>query len=407
MRIVKEIERKYYKTIFENSTPGQYSLFMDMSANYIVQIFGAGGGAAGGGYNNYWHGIGGSSGAGFIGLITIPSGTYTVTVGKGGNGAAANGYSGGANYSVGSDGGNSSIGSLIVAGGGKGARYSYDSNIQGEVGTMSINATIISTTKNSSGNKGESVGNGSAAKSYLGGTSVYNNTTTGYGAGGSGTSCSASDAKNGLDGYVKIYKESTSADYDYYIDITTYKTPKTIERTYYKYIRQDWTQPILSSNGTIGGNSFAVSYAGNYTMESLHAFKAMDGNNSTFCQWKGKDSWFLIYNPKPIKVSSIYFKFYDSSVPSWLHYIDGSNDNINWDRIQNLSIPAVKEYTLNVNTEKAYKYYRIYTITSLGAGSWIDIYTITLNAIQQETIESTPDDYDFYIDTPTYYGINQ
>lgn len=170
--------------VFESSTAGTYPV--NITGDGLYEVYCIGGGGGGRYYTisepsfsfshhtiNVKHMMyGGGSGSGFIGIININAGNYSVIVGNGG--ATGN------KSAAGKDGGDSNIGSLITSKAGKGANHGGGTG--GAVPTIST--TAVSTTLNSKGNSG--------SKSY-GGASLYN----GYGAGGNAIS-------NGTAGYVKI-----------------------------------------------------------------------------------------------------------------------------------------------------------------------------------------------------------
>lgn len=69
----------------------------------------------------------------------------------------------------------------------------------------------------------------------------------------------------------------------------------------------DFIQPILTSNGTIGGDSFAVTGFGS---SDQSVYKAFDGNYSTY--WESTTN-LEFYNPDPIRISEIVINSADSS----------------------------------------------------------------------------------------------
>lgn len=188
--------------VFESGTPGEYSIKLTGSQNYYIEIVGAGGGGnyyhASAGYFDYTELNGGASGGYIRGTIPIHKGTYTVIVGKGGSAVVAS--------SSAYKGGDSSFYNQ-VAGGGRGAketRVSYTESsgtyyyyyASGGVCTTTVSGLI-----KTDGNKGSGTSDRPASSSAKPGVSVYNNSSTGYGAGGgvNGTS-----PYKGYDGYVKI-----------------------------------------------------------------------------------------------------------------------------------------------------------------------------------------------------------
>ena len=179
----------------EYTDNGVYGFKIEFDGNYELTIIGAGGGGARVYYDTsgmYYTSSGGGSGACFSGVVALDKGYYEIKVGYRGGGNAST--SGGA---IGEDSVLSKNGvAIITAGGGAGGTAaSGGGGSGGSGGVLDLsNATIVSSTINSNGNAGShaSVG-GSAA----GGLSVFDNTNTGYGAGGSGGNA-------GVNGYFKI-----------------------------------------------------------------------------------------------------------------------------------------------------------------------------------------------------------
>ena len=171
--------------LFEKNIAGTYQLEVKKGKYEVYCIAGGGGGAV-------YHlerpypissAAAGGSGSGFIGVINITKQTLTLTVGAGGNPDV--------------DGGNSSIGSLVIAYAGK-RGIANSSGISGGAGGAqpTINTSIISQTLNSAGNTG-----GTSRGNYCYGPSIYNN----YGAGGTARGDSNSPEKYaGTAGYIKI-----------------------------------------------------------------------------------------------------------------------------------------------------------------------------------------------------------
>lgn len=149
---------------------GIYTITIPASGNYEVVAIGGGAGGAWG-YDVYGvkHTASGGSGAGFVGEIYIPAGTYTAYVGAGGS-SAGNGEYGGA-------GGNTEIVGIISAGGGAAGAYAtWGNNTGSDGGVLSVLTTVVSSTVNSNGNSGSGTMNAASS----GGASVFN----GHGKGG-------------------------------------------------------------------------------------------------------------------------------------------------------------------------------------------------------------------------------
>ena len=191
-----------------------------------------------------------------------------------------------------------------------------------------------------------------------------------------------------------------------YKNNNTYKLPTKVNRTYYKYQDTSWTQPTLSSNGTIGGNSFAC-FAGSFA-GSYQPYYAFDGSTTTaWCSNSTNTADFIgFYNPKPLLVTNIHCYNYQWITGKWEVY--GSNDNEYYE----LLATGVNQYNtngsrfnmeLNSNT-KAFKYYKIQCLTTLAAQR-VGFGELTITAKERVTVNGSASNHDFYEDKVTYYGI--
>lgn len=188
-KTVSLVEQPYDidEVVFESSTAGTYSV--DLVANGKYEVICVAGG--GGGYHNptttmYSYDFGGGSGSGFDCILQLTGGSYNITVGAGGikqGGAAAGKSYFGTSYANPGENGKKGTNSSKRAAGGAAPTITY---------------TIVSTVFNAAGNTGTYDVQSTAA----GGASVYDNTATGYGAGGRSN-------QNGYAGYVKIIYKGT------------------------------------------------------------------------------------------------------------------------------------------------------------------------------------------------------
>ena len=174
--------------IFEQSTAGTYSV--DLAANGKYEVYVIGGGA-GSGYrsSDYKYYTGGGSGAGFIGVVELTKGSYSITVGAGGKIAK--------NTTKTNAGGSSIISNAVEAYGGKSVNIG-DDGTGGSKPTVTV--PIISTTLNTAGKAGRSDQHTLDSTYYVTvycGASVYES----YGKGGEIVS---EQQYAGKAGYVKI-----------------------------------------------------------------------------------------------------------------------------------------------------------------------------------------------------------
>ena len=134
-------------------------------------------------------------------------------------------------------------------------------------------------------------------------------------------------------------------------------------------VTTQWIQPVLSANGTMGGNSFAVnSNVIQYQSSINEAYLAFNGSKTggVFHSTQGVLSGYIdFYNPQALCVKKLTITNQESTAnrASKAGIIYGSNDGSNWTQI--------KSYTNSVQTAGAswnidlsdntnfYKYYRM------------------------------------------------
>lgn len=127
-----------------------------------------------------------------------------------------------------------------------------------------------------------------------------------------------------------------------------------VEHTTYGAIEASFSQPTLSANGTLGGESFACA-ANN---ETLPAYCAFDNNTST--SWAGNTStgdYMIFYNPNALKISTLSIYNGAEGITAWTLY--GSNDNATYTLICNGTSPVNATTNTTVNSYQYYKYHKI------------------------------------------------
>lgn len=174
-------------TVYEQATPGTYTVTLK-AGTFELSLTGGGGGGGGCAGSHAWYGQVGGSAAAFRGLVTLPAGTYTIVIGAGGAAGAGSGR----NAPAGKNGTASSFKfsdatkANITAGAGNGGfgTGDYSGSNNGNGGTLTISAlTIKSSTIRSNGVKASTaslLGNGygagvniRAGTSGLAGTNGY------------------------------------------------------------------------------------------------------------------------------------------------------------------------------------------------------------------------------------------
>ena len=156
-----------------------------------------------------------------------------------------------------------------------------------------------------------------------------------------------------------------------------------IEELYNIPVERNWTQPILTANGTMGGSSFAVSTNVTQVDSSHDVYKAFDGVTTTsggdFHSAQGSTTGYIdIYNPVPLKITN--FKIYNqpfANRASSAGNIYGSNDGTNWILITTYTNSDqgsgdVWDISLSLNTN-SYNYYRLESTAGApsGDGYWV------------------------------------
>lgn len=146
----------------------------------------------------------------------------------------------------------------------------------------------------------------------------------------------------------------------------------------YRHIEQDWTNPMLSKNGTPGGSSFAVFDVVNSRW--FDAYNAFDGIYDANSGWQAKSGlpgegfWALgWYNPKPVKIEKfvVYNRYMDGHYSSGIKnfVLQGSVDGVKYVDIQSYSstkVAANRTFVVD-NPVNYYKYHRL-KITSYNSG---------------------------------------
>lgn len=118
----------------------------------------------------------------------------------------------------------------------------------------------------------------------------------------------------------------------------------------------DFNVSPLSSNGTLGGDSFAVSASDD---GSHYAYYAFDQNSNTYWRYGASSGSFTFYNPEAIIVNQILYSPYYSYPTAG--EIRGSNNGSDWTTITSFTNNVNSTFTIDLSSNNtAYKYYQIY-----------------------------------------------
>ena len=172
-------------------------------------------------------------------------------------------------------------------------------------------------------------------------------------------------------------------------------------------------QPVLSSAGTLGGDSFAIYYdhSTEGSSRSYYAFRDFDdytggeadrlqtNNTSTSTQY-----YLTMYNPYALRVSSIKIRNATGAYSLKDYTVYGSNDNSSWSTLvtgSNSNTTDNDVWTISVNAATDYKYIRLgfYPRSSTA----VMICRVLLQATYEaNTVEVSSDHYWTYLKDSTY-----
>lgn len=218
--------------------------------------------------------------------------------------------------------------------------------------------------------------------------------------------------------------ESNADDYtvirykDEYGNISDIEPKEGIAR-YYVITEGDFEQPVLTSNGIMGGDTFACNQS-TYLSEDRKAYKAFNGDNDIYNDnWhsdgSGLPHWIEWYNPIPLKISKLTVRNRDNdgSFPCdyILSYSDDGNTYIDITCGTSSNQTAYAYWDIFVNATEGHKYWRL-TITKASGSNlgYVAIQNIAITAVTYikeevkpfneynyiEFIEVTKDNRDYY-----------
>lgn len=130
-------------------------------------------------------------------------------------------------------------------------------------------------------------------------------------------------------------------------------------------VESNFTQPVLSANGTMGGDSFAASASSEYS--TWKAWQAFNGETTGNEGWESNsttDAWIQFYNPTGLKVSQLDLLNFYRDIATFKYEggsVEASNDGTNWVQLCTFTAnqTAGGTTTVSVNSSNFYKYHRI------------------------------------------------
>jgi len=160
---------------------------------------------------------------------------------------------------------------------------------------------------------------------------------------------------------------------------------------YYKWT--PWAQPVLNSNGALGGTDFAV-WGTVGSISGKEPYYMFDNNSSTYYRGKSTAS-IIIYNPIALKITNILWEKYYSYPKSG--NVQGSNDGITYTTIVNFTNATNGNFDIVLSgNNTAYNYYKI-NITSVN-DDVVHCSGLTITATYAAI--ATVSDYDYVVEVP-------
>lgn len=197
-----------------------------------------------------------------------------------------------------------------------------------------------------------------------------------------------------------------------------YKLYKEAERTYYKY--QSWTQPTLTSNGTMGTSNFACyaySSADATHQDAYLAFSPNTGYVGTYDALAVSTLYILFESKNPLLISKLSFYVPINGTQNdynggWAEnlYLYGANEKGAWEQIGYIAGGADmgdKTHTMDLSSNtKPYKLFKFQGSTKgTGHNDELDISQIQITA--KQGVVSTSNNYDFYVEKDVYKAVKE
>ena len=119
---------------------------------------------------------------------------------------------------------------------------------------------------------------------------------------------------------------------------------------------REFVRPNLTSNGTLGGSSFAVMASSEMT--GLQAYKAVDSSTASYWSPASGDNLpsYTIFNPNPIKITKLDIRF-SLIGRATLNSVYASDDNMNYTQID-FSSSGTSPIDVTLFHYNFYKYYK-------------------------------------------------
>lgn len=175
-------------------------------------------------------------------------------------------------------------------------------------------------------------------------------------------------------------------------------------KKYYKWVT--WTQPVLTSDGSIGGSTFGCNEQAYYEDGTAELpqrfFRLFDG--VTGQEWQintvstTSSYWGLWFSPVALRMTGLQFTTSQGAYSPASLTLYVSNDGSTWNEGGTAtSIPSTNNTSFTVSlttvtTNNTWKYFKILVVPRSAIAVMLDTITITA----QQAADGTADDYDFY-----------
>lgn len=161
---------------------------------------------------------------------------------------------------------------------------------------------------------------------------------------------------------ITIYGDENHS--DYHGTVTTTGSDITQSITLGPATWAAFVRPNLTSNGTMGGTSFAVSVSSVVsTADNRQAYRAVDGSTSTSYYWQPLTTdatpTYTFYNPSLLKVTELGFRWTSSTYRATQVVLSGSKDGSTWTTIGTYALAASNIASASVDGTNGYNYFRM------------------------------------------------
>lgn len=183
--------------------------------------------------------------------------------------------------------------------------------------------------------------------------------------------------------------------------VLTYVVAKEVthywKRQFAYYSLQAWTPPVLTENGILGSDNFAVAssaFSGVVNTNASPAYALFANNPDIYWRSGAQTGWVTFYNPTPLIVNSLTWGYFYSYITGGCVF--GSDDNFHWTALTTFTNSSAADCIIPVNSTHAYKYHRV-QITGVNTDV---IHGTFLSIDANELIPSDKDSADYVVELP-------